>query len=166
VWWAVAIVAAAGAFTGGYAVSWRAERRSVRRDPAFGTQEGLIRHLWETARRLPAGTTLTDPVTGRSLGTERAGGFLTLLVADPPAGPGDQPGTAIVHRYPLGFARRPIRPPLMHDITPAGGEPARISWRQARQAVRLAEQTGAGDTGPGELASLVIQLDRAVAATR
>ena len=56
-----------------------------------------------------------------------------------------------MHRYPLGFARRPIRPPLMHDITPAAGPPAPLPWRQARQAVLLAEQAGVGDTDSGNL---------------
>ncbi len=57
----------------------------------------------------------------------------------------------------IGGVLRPMSPQT---------QPARMSWRQARQEVRVAGRTGAGDTDPGELAALVIQLDRAVAATR
>lgn len=163
-WWPAVVVALAAAFGTGYAWSWQGERRKLRSDPAFRTQERMIRHLWETTRCMPAGTILTDPVTGRGLGAERARGFLTLLVVEPPERPDDQTRPVIVHRYSVGFARRPIRPPLMHDISATDGPPARPSWRKARQAARLAEQTGTGDTDISELAALVGQLDRAIAA--
>jgi hypothetical protein len=165
-WWPAALPAAAAAVTAGYAASWRAGRRRLRADLAFRTQELLIGYLWETARRLPAGAVLTDPVTGRALAAERDCGFLTLVAGDPPAGPGVPARIAIVRRYAVGFARWPARPPLMHDIAPAKGHPGRMSWRQARQAARLAEQTGACDTDLGELTELAAQLGRAVVAAR
>lgn len=154
-WWPAATAAVAAASTAGYAVSWRAERRKLRGDPAIRSQERLIRHLWETTRRLPAGTLLTDPVTGRGLGAERAGGFLTLLVTDPPAGPDEQAGAMIVHRYLLGFARRPIRPPLdarhhpgarpARSLAVAAGQaggPARRADRRRQRRPRRARRTG------------------------
>jgi hypothetical protein len=119
------------------------------------------------ARGLPAGTVITDPLTGSSLSTERASGFLALVVAEPPASalPG-QADAAIVHRYMLGFAGRPIRPPLFHDVTTAHNPPQRMTRRQLMDALQLAEQTGIADTGPVELAGLVIQLHRAMVTRR
>jgi hypothetical protein len=164
-WWLGAAMAAAA--VAGYLSSSIADRRRLRADPGYAAQERVIRQPWKTARGLPAGTVITDPLTGSSLGTERASGFLTLVVAEPPASalPG-QADAAIVHRYMLGFAGRPIRPPLFHDVTSAHNPPQRMTKRQLMDALQLAEQTGVADTDPMELAGLIIQLHRAMATRR
>ena len=161
-WWpAAALLATAAAVTTGYALSRQAGRRRLRADPAFRTQELLIGHLWEMTRRLPAGAILTDPATSRALVAERDCGFLTLVVTDPPAGPGVPTEIAILHRYAIGFARWPTRPPLMHDIAPAkvtpaacrGGRPARPPIWPSRPAPATPTSASSprwlpGSTGP------------------
>ena len=163
VWLGAATAAVA---VGGYVSSSRSEKRRRRADPAFSAQERLIRRLWRLTRRLPADTVVTDPLTGCGLVAERSRGFLALLVTDPPASDPGPADAAIMHRYLLGFAGRPIRPPLFHDVTTARGRVDRMSWRQASDALQMAEQTGVADTDPMELAALVSQLDRALMAWR
>jgi hypothetical protein len=164
-WWLGAATAAVA--VAGYLSSSRSQRRRLRADPVFTAQEQMIRRLWKTARGLPAGTVITDPLTGSGLTAERASGFLTLVVIEPPASaaPG-QSDAALVHRYMLGFAGRPLRPPLFHDVTAARNPPQSMPWRRTMDALQLAEQTGVADTDSVELADLVIQLDRALATWR
>jgi hypothetical protein len=164
-WWlgvATAVVVVAG-----FLSSSASERRRLRADPAFTAQEQLIRRLWTMTRSLPGSSVITDPLTGSGLSAERARGFLTLVVTDPPvSATPDQVDAAVVHRYALAFLGRLIGPPLFHDVTAGHGSPQRMSRRQAMNALELAEQTGVADTDPMDLAALVIQLDRALAAWR
>lgn len=126
----------------------------------------MIRHLWEVARRLPADRTFADPVTGHRIMVERFRGYLTLTVGEPahPEDP-DADREATLTRYMLGFGWRPIPPPLFRHVTPIHDTfTPKLSWRQARQALRLAEQTGAANSTHAELMELRTQLDRAIAA--
>ena len=145
-WWPAALPAAAAAVTAGYAASWRAGRRRLRADLAFRTQELLIGYLWETARRLPAGAVLTDPVTGRALAAERDCGFLTLVAGDPPAGPGIPARIAIVRRYAVGFARWPARPSWAASSV---SSPRSVSHAPVCSASRAACRACRHDIRPG-----------------
>ncbi|GAA2455763.1 hypothetical protein GCM10010191_88760 [Actinomadura vinacea] len=136
---------------------------SPRRVSTHPEHEPHLQGLWETARHLSADRVLTDPATGNRLWVERFRGFVTLAVADPDEPDADRAAT--VTRYMLAFGRRPLPAPLFRHLTPLhDAAAATMSWRQAREVLRLADQTGTADTTLAELIELCAQLDRAVAA--
>lgn len=152
-----------GAALTGVALAWLV--RVLRRSPDHRRQVELIRRLWATARRLPADTVLSDPLTDHSLWVERRRGFVTLATLDP--GEEATPGNgrdALVTRYLLGFWTAPLPPPLVRHVCGLDEPPPeRMSWREAMEVSRLNETTGAMETPTDELLHLLEQIDRAVA---
>lgn len=153
--------ALAGVFVVGLVfASWRsaARRASGQREEAR-----LITSAWEAARRLPRGSTYTDPVTGCGIGIDRERGFLTVSLVDAPEG-GDSAGSRLVRTYLLGFLGRPVSPPLYRRTVPLSDENPRLPLRQARELVDFGLRTGADDADPAEIRELLSILERAVAA--
>lgn len=131
-------------------------------------QEMTIRHLWQTAKRMPTGQTFRDPATGVGITALRDRGTVALTVVDPP--PTDQ--TALIEQikttYVLGSGYAPDPPPLLHHITPAAKAiPVRRRFRQTTAMLHFNHQTGGAlQTGIHDLAELNALVDRALATRR
>jgi hypothetical protein len=148
-----AIAAAFGALGLASVLRWSPEKRE---------QERLIRLLWATARQLPTGHTLQDPLTLAHMTVERQRRSLVLAVT----GPEDVGEDAIITRYVLGSWGAPYGPPplLRHTGTIQDRSPAWMSWRQLGWLHSFNQATGAAEVTSADLAELRVQLDRAIAA--
>lgn len=134
----------------------------IRRGRERHRQDVLIGKLWAALRRMPAGAVLVDPVTGSRISAERDGGFLILAITDPPGHPDVE---ATVARYTLGYWSVQARPPLYRHL--AGihdASPARMRWQQRERLARFNAMTSAAEVTTEELAGLLDQVARTVAA--
>jgi hypothetical protein len=156
-WWRHWWLPLLGVFISGWGTS--ALAAALGQSPQQREHVRMLREVWALARRLPGDLVLVDPAGGHRLWAEGDHGFLALAVGDPDEAAG------VVTRYMLGFAAAPAPAPLFRYIG-AHDDPAptRMSWKQSGELLDYNEQTGAMEAGNTELADLLAQLRRAIAA--
>ncbi|MCG5218072.1 hypothetical protein [Streptosporangium sp. KLBMP 9127] len=144
----------------------------IRQGPQTGVRAGtpwptrqLIREIWEAVHTFPDGWHATDPLTGAQITIQREKFTLTLLVREPFSEDRAIEREALVNRYFLGLLGRPVPGPLFRVTEPADDKPQpQRSWRQTRQELALAEQTGTDNASVQELVELRALLMRAIEA--
>jgi hypothetical protein len=134
----------------------------IRRGRERHRQDVLIGKLWTAVKPIPAGTVMTDPVSGCRVTVERDGGFLILAIADPLDHPDAE---ATVARYTLGYWSVQARPPMYQHL--AGihdASPAQMRWQQRERLAEFNAIISAAEVTTEELTRLLIQVTRTMAA--
>jgi hypothetical protein len=136
----------------------------LRWSPEKREQDRLTRLLWHTARRLPTGCTLQDPLTSTCMTVERERRALILAVTEPDNISED----ATVTRYVLGSGGAPHGPPplLRHTAGIGDRSPVWMSWQQRGWLHHFNEVTGVAEVTSADLSELRAQLGRAIAAAQ
>jgi hypothetical protein len=162
VWWHQTWLLIVGlVLTAVFAASLASE---LRKGPDWRQQTMTTRRLWQLAKRMPAGRTFRDPITGAGVAAARDRGTVALTITDPP--PADQAAIAEATKttYVLGSGYAPDPPPLLRYITPAGQTvPVRQRFRHTAAMLHFNEQTGGAlQVGTEDLAELTAMIDRAM----